>query len=1193
MSNGRSQDELAAAVAALDRREARVARDLLSRLGSPAGRRLRAQIDQFQDRLGLAGVGNGGLTPIPALDADDDLARGLSEVLGWHPSLGAPREIAVATGIFQPDTADLDVGLLELGQQAIVAGVGGAISLGCTGVPDDRFVHAVFQIMVGADAVDTILRRVLHGHIDPLWDPTKDGVGPPLGGFADLDEIARKGCVQDIQSALGGFGKVVQGAKAAAAVLYQAHARGIQALVPSSGCAGDQVKIQGGPFGPSQPSNVSVYFPTLTGGCRNALVSSWTAAEVVVTAPQDVGVGYVGFVEAFGAQPATGQGEIGSASQLAGALEGCIGPAAAGVAQHLRTTSLAFGGRPVPCPQAAAGNVNRFTGGAPRIQKFEAAGGAKQVELKPGDTLSLSWAVTNATSIKIARVKTGGFRNQLPEITAPLVPASGTQVVPAIRGTYFWEGVYELQAFNSCAASKPVTARVHVTMRPPSTAFLWGVATSAYQVEGNITGNDWELFATDPTIGARVTAHGNVVSPPQNFNLAPAGAGLRHGSLTALQEDLDRAMTLGANAYRLSVEWSRVQPQPGPMIASVFDSYYVPVVRELARRGMKAVVTLNHLTLPLWVCTPPTTDKRVAPLAPVEADRADPGFQASLRGWENLQTIAAWLDFVDLAVRKLAPEGVHHWITLNEPVGSTVMVGYVAGVWPPGLSLDPFARAVYGNLLRAHVQAYDLIHSLDPKAQVSIAHNMTACKVSPGFDPFGANVAATSQVDYFYHWHFLDSVTSGSVDVNVDHRPKHRKHEDSNQFFGIPVADWMPKLDFVGVNYYRSFYVEHNALLSLAGLGYAGGQPHDNEGPSHLLTDLGWEVNPSGLYDILKRIQDEYGLPILITENGMSEIRDLNRAPHLVAHLDQLKRAIDDGVNVLGYLYWSLCDNWELDYNYEPRGRFGLYSVDRNQLGSGGVPLLLRRLTDGALAFQHFAASGPLSAASLARARERFGSLSAAGDHGLAPTQSNGALWDGKGATGVRLALYFARGNPSPAAGTAEWIGMVYDYASGRWVRLDDIVWDAATSQLVLYHRSAAGLPEREFVGTRAGDQISGTFTENGQSIPWSVERQWPHGYWTSGAPAAELASFAISASGKWEWAGVAPDPWQGKTFLSKASGMTERWDAWPVSVSGATINFPAGSTATLSLSGATMQGKTGTQTWVATRATDGVPWGA
>jgi beta-glucosidase len=1191
MPNGRSPEELAAAVAELDRSEAGVADEILRRLGSPGGRRLRAQIGQFQDRLALSGGGDAGLGPTAPLEVDDDRARGLTEVLSWHPAIGGEREIITGIAVFTPDATDVEPQLLELGHQAVLAGVGGAIALGAAGATEDPVVHALFQVMVGADAVDTILRRTLTGHVDPLWDPIKDGVGPPFGGFADLDEIARKGCVAGIQSALGGFAKQVQSAKAAAAVFFQSNAQGIQALVPSSGCAGDQIKIQGGGFGPSQPPNVSVYFPTLTGGCRNALVTSWTASEIVVTAPPDVGTGYVGFVEAFGAQPATGQ-EIGSGSELAGALEACIGPAAAAAAQHLRTSSVAFGARPVPCPPALAGDLNRFTGGPPRIQKFEAAGGVKDVVLKPGDTLSLSWAVANVASVKIVPVKTGAFRHQLPEITAPLSPGSGTYVVPAIRGTYYWEGIYELQAANSCTGAAPVTARVHVTMRPARTAFMWGVATSAYQVEGNLTDCDWELFDTDPTIGARVTAHGNQVSPPQNFSLAPAGIGLRHGSPAALREDLDRAAALGANAYRVSVEWSRVQPQPGPMKESVFDNYYIPVVRELGRRGMRAVVTLNHLTLPLWVCTPPTTNKRVAPGAPEEADRADPGFQASLRGWENLQTIAAWLDFVRLAVRKLAPEGVHHWITLNEPVGSMVMVGYVAGVWPPGLSLDPYARAVYGNLLRAHVQAYDAIHALDPQAQVSIAHNMTACKVASGPDPFGLNVAAANQVDYFYHWHFLDSVTSGSVDVNVAHRPKDRKLQDSAQFFGIPVADWTPKLDFVGVNYYRSFYVEHNAILSLAGLGYTGGQPHDNEGPSHLLTDLGWEVNPSGLYDILKRIHDDYGLPVLITENGMSEIRDLNRAPHLVAHLEQLQRAIDDGVDVLGYLYWSLCDNWELAYNYEPRGRFGLFTVDRNQLGSGGQPLLLRRLTDGGLAFQHFAASGVLSAASLARARERFGSLAATGDHGVAPTQSNGALWDGAGSSGVRLAMYFAHGNPLPPAGTAEWIGMVYDYGYGRWLRFDDIQWDPAKSALVLYHNPAGPIPAREFVGTRAGDQLSGTFTENGQSIPWSVQRQWPHGFWTSGATLPEYASFALSAIGKWEWGGgVAPDPWQGKTFLSKGVGLTERWDPWPVVVSGTMINFPAGTSATLA--GKTMQGKSGTQTWVATRATDGVPWGS
>jgi hypothetical protein len=249
--------------------------------------------------------------------------------------------------------------------------------------------------------------------------------------------------------------------------------------------------------------------------CRNAEVASWSPTEIAVKAPPDVGIGYVGFVEAFGAQPSTGGSEIGSAAELAGALESCIGLAAANVANHLRGTSFAVGARPVPCPPALPNDANLFTGRPPRIQGFEATGGAKQVELKPGDTLTLSWTVTNATSIKIVRVGVAASRSQLPEITAPLSPQTGSYTVPSVRGTYFWEGIYELQAFNTCAASTPVTAQVRVTMRPPRPSFLWGVATSAYQVEGNLTDNDWDLFASDPTVHARVAAHGNLVSPPR------------------------------------------------------------------------------------------------------------------------------------------------------------------------------------------------------------------------------------------------------------------------------------------------------------------------------------------------------------------------------------------------------------------------------------------------------------------------------------------------------------------------------------------------------------------------------------------------------------------------------------------------------------------------------------------------------
>src|SRR5215510_1774837 len=134
--------------------------------------------------------------------------------------------------------------------------------------------------------------------------------------------------------------------------------------------------------------------------------------------------------------------------------------------------------------------------------------------------------------------------------------------------------------------------------------FLWGTATAGYQVEGNIDNNDWDFFTSDAAIHARVAALGKLASPPEQFRLRPAGLAVHHGNLHVLKDDLDRCHSLGMNAYRFSVEWSRIEPHPGDWRADVLENYYVQVVREIKARHMEPVLTLQHMTLPRWVLTP-------------------------------------------------------------------------------------------------------------------------------------------------------------------------------------------------------------------------------------------------------------------------------------------------------------------------------------------------------------------------------------------------------------------------------------------------------------------------------------------------------------------------------------------------------------------------------------------------------------
>src|SRR5215467_4552132 len=149
--------------------------------------------------------------------------------------------------------------------------------------------------------------------------------------------------------------------------------------------------------------------------------------------------------------------------------------------------------------------------------------------------------------------------------------------------------------------------------------FLWGTATASYQVEGNISNNDWDFFTSDAVIHARVAALGKLASPPEDFRLRPAGPAVHHANLNVLKDDLDRCRALGMNAYRFSVEWSRIEPNPGDLRTDVLENYYVQVVREIRARHMEPVLTLHHMTLPRWVLTPSNVNQTFVQAAATSA----------------------------------------------------------------------------------------------------------------------------------------------------------------------------------------------------------------------------------------------------------------------------------------------------------------------------------------------------------------------------------------------------------------------------------------------------------------------------------------------------------------------------------------------------------------------------------------------
>ncbi len=371
--------------------------------------------------------------------------------------------------------------------------------------------------------------------------------------------------------------------------------------------------------------------------------------------------------------------------------------------------------------------------------------------------------------------------------------------------------------------------------------FLWGTATSAHQVEGQNFFNDWWDW--------------EIKNQPLNKR-----SGKTANQYFLYEKDFELAKSLNHNSHRLSIEWSRIEPQEG-YFNEVEIEHYRKVLKKLKSLNIKVMLTLWHFTLPKWV--------------------ADQG------GWENPQTIGYFIRFVEKVVPEFK-EYVDFWVTLNEP-GVHVFQSYLIGVWPPKKVNKLSAFKVYLNLVRAHRRAYKTIHKLIPNSQVGIANNL-------------------SSFDAFHHHSILEGITVWGLDIINNHL--------FYKLTGINTHD------FLGINYYFNQYISYNGNARLPSLVDISTTKKD-------VSDLGWEIYPEGIFDILMDISD-YHLPIYITENGLASTNDDRRVRFLLSYLQQIYHAIESGAKVKGYFHWSLTDNFEWADGFEPR--FGLIEIDyKNQ----------------------------------------------------------------------------------------------------------------------------------------------------------------------------------------------------------------------------------------------------------------------
>jgi beta-glucosidase/6-phospho-beta-glucosidase/beta-galactosidase len=209
-----------------------------------------------------------------------------------------------------------------------------------------------------------------------------------------------------------------------------------------------------------------------------------------------------------------------------------------------------------------------------------------------------------------------------------------------------------------------------------------------------------------------------------------------------------------------------------------------------------------------------------------------------------------------------------------------------------------------------------------------------------------------------------------------------RKDKNSDDF--IVHKHWKNKSDFIGVDYYRRVYIYYSNIVSLSSARFVGGAPINDlnvaTNQHHgILNDLGWD---KGLYNLIMQIKTQWNKPVLITENGIADKSDKYRAPFIVAHLQEVKRAIINGADVFGYLHWSFMDNYEWLDNYRPEGKFGLFSIDRN-IGDRNEQLdLIRQKTKVAEALELIimktlsqSIDGKITSFAIAEAENKFGTF--------------------------------------------------------------------------------------------------------------------------------------------------------------------------------------------------------------------------
>jgi len=377
--------------------------------------------------------------------------------------------------------------------------------------------------------------------------------------------------------------------------------------------------------------------------------------------------------------------------------------------------------------------------------------------------------------------------------------------------------------------------------------FLFGAATSSYQVEGNNKNSNWYLWEKKQNI----TACGNACD-----------------SWNKYEEDIKLLKNYGLQSYRLSLEWSRIFTTSTDIDYTALD-HYEKILSSLKKNNIKIFLTLQHHTLPKWIN----------------------------KGWTNPKIIYFFENYTKLIADKFH-KYVDAWMPINEPAVNNIL-GYYKGEFPPGISGNTQSlMKVTRNQLKAHKKAYIILKTIAPDIPVGFVKQMML------FKPYRNSLRdkfLCRTYDHFFNNAYI----------------KHFKHNNfiDTLLFRKSLENY---IDFWAVNYYTHAWTSKSFT-------------HDTQfhyDNSTEVTDMGWEWDPEGLVTVITRLWNINNKPIYITENGIATSDDKKRMEYIYQHLNSTLKAIDNGINIKGYFYWSLLDNFEWAHGYAPK--FGLTAVDRD-----------------------------------------------------------------------------------------------------------------------------------------------------------------------------------------------------------------------------------------------------------------------